>query len=83
MQMTDTKTTPTLKTKEPTGEIVTLKQLCVELKIDSREAREKLRIAARDPRKFAELKKSHQSGAAWEWKKGSMAEKEARGVLSG
>ena len=80
--MTDTKAIPAAKTKQPTNEIVTLKQLCAELKVNPREARERLRIAVRDPKKFTELKKSHQAGAAWEWKQGTVAEKEARGVIS-
>jgi hypothetical protein len=36
------------KSAKPIVEMVTLKQLCTELKIDPREAREKLRLAARD-----------------------------------
>ena len=33
-------------------EMVTLKQLCAELKVDPREARERLRFAVRDARKI-------------------------------
>ena len=36
------------KPAKPAVELVTLKQLCTELKIDPREAREQLRLAARD-----------------------------------
>ena len=35
-------------TTKPTIEMITLKQLCTELKADPREAREKLRLAVRD-----------------------------------
>ena len=40
-------------------EIITLKALCAEMKIDPKEARERLRDAARDPKKYPELAKSH------------------------
>ena len=39
------------KPAKPTIEMVTLKQLCAELKVDPREAREKLRLAVRDTKK--------------------------------
>jgi len=40
-------------------ELVTLKQLCAEMKINPREARERLRLAVRDAKKNPELAKSH------------------------
>jgi hypothetical protein len=43
-------------------EMVTLKQLCVELKVDPREARERLRLAVRDAKKNPELAKMHKPG---------------------
>jgi len=64
-------------------EIVTLKQLCAELKVDPREARERLRLAVRDAKKNPELSKSHKPAHTWEWPKNSMALKEARTALSG
>jgi hypothetical protein len=67
---------------KPTIETVTLKQLCTELKVDPREAREKLRFAKRDAKKNPELAKSHKPGHAWEWPKQSLAVKEARSILS-
>jgi len=73
---------PTPK-KANVREIVSLKQLCTELKLDRREARERLRIAVRDAKKYPELAKAHQPGASWEWVKGSPAEKEARAVFAG
>ena len=69
-------------TPKPTIEIVTLKQLCTELKVDPREAREKLRIAVRDAKKNPELAKSHKPGHAWEWQKNAAALKEVRLALS-
>lgn len=66
----------------PPNPNVPLKAICAELKIDPRLAREKLRIASRDLKKFPELAKAHKSRGAWEWPKGSMAEKEARAVIS-
>jgi len=66
---------------KPAIEIVTLKQLCTELKANPREAREKLRLAVRDTKKNPELAKSHKPGNAWEWLKNSPALKEVRVVL--
>jgi hypothetical protein len=63
-------------------EMVTLKQVCTELKADPREAREKLRLAVRDVKKNPELAKSHKPGHAWEWPKGSPALKEVRAALT-
>ena len=64
-------------------EMVTLKLLCAELKVDPREARERLRFAVRDAKRNPELAKSHKSGHAWEWPKSALALKEARAALSG
>jgi hypothetical protein len=63
-------------------EMVTLKQLCAELKIAPREARERLRLAVRDAKKNPELAKSHKPGHAWEWPKNSPAIKEVRAALT-
>ena len=63
-------------------EIVTLKQLCTELKLDPREARERLRAAARDAKKNPELAKMHKPRNPWQWVKGSAGEKEARGAVA-
>lgn len=57
---------------------VTLRQICTELKLDPREARERLRNAARDPKKHPELAKTHKTRSPWTWVKGSAGEKEAR-----
>ena len=74
--------TATQPAKTANPQMVTLKAICVELKIDPRLAREKLRIAVREAKKFPELAKAHKPGAVWEWVKGSPAEKEARAALS-
>jgi len=63
-------------------EMVTLKQLCAELKVDPREARERLRLAVRDMKKNPELAKSHKPGHTWEWPKNSPAQKEAKAALA-
>jgi hypothetical protein len=76
--MTDTTQTKPLALKP---ELLPLKALCNELSIDPRLAREKLRIAVRDPKKFPELAKAHKPRTSWEWPKGSSLEKEARAVL--
>lgn len=51
-------------------EIITLKALCAELKIDPKEARERLRDAFRDQKKYPELAKSHKPKSPWQWVKG-------------
>jgi hypothetical protein len=66
----------------PKIEVVTLKQLCTELKLDPREARERLRLAIRDTKKNPELSKSHKPGSAWEWPKNASVLKEVRAALS-
>ncbi len=62
--------------------MVPLKAICAEMKLDPRLAREKLRIAAREAKKFPEPAKAHKPRSAWEWAKGSQAEKEARTALA-
>ena len=62
-------------------EIITLKQLCKELKLDPREARERLRTAARDTKKYPELAKSHKPRTPWRWVKGADGEQELRKIL--
>lgn len=59
------------------SDIITLKTLCEELKIDPREAREKLRAAARDTKSHPELAKARKPRSPWQWLKGSAAHKEA------
>jgi hypothetical protein len=65
-----------------TTEIITLKQLCAELKLDPRECRERLRAAVRDAKKFPELAKMHKPRTPWQWVKGSAGEKEARDAVT-
>ena len=69
-------------TTSKTTDMVSLKAICAELKLDPRLAREKLRIAAREAEKFPELAKAHRPRSAWEWPKGSAAEKQAREALA-
>jgi hypothetical protein len=61
---------------------VSLKAIYFEMKLDPRIAREKLRLAVREAKKYPELAKAHKPRSAWEWPKGSAAEKEARAALS-
>jgi hypothetical protein len=63
-------------------DIITLKALCEELKIDPREAREKLRAAVSDAKANPELAKARKPRTPWQWVKASVAEKEVRKVLS-
>jgi len=67
--------------KQPV-EVITLKQLCAELKIHPRDARVLLRMAVRDSKKNPELAKSHKPGHAWEWPKNAPAPKEVRAALA-
>ncbi|MCD1266698.1 hypothetical protein B5M44_19110 [Shinella sumterensis] len=64
-------------------EIISLKALCAELKIDPKEARERLRDAIRDPKKHPELAKVHKPRSPWQWLKGSAAADDARNVIVG
>ncbi|MFY9956699.1 hypothetical protein [Bradyrhizobium sp.] len=68
--------------KAATEAKVSLKAICSEMKLDPRIAREKLRIAVREAKKYPELAKAHKPRSAWEWQKGSVAEKEARSTLT-
>ncbi|MGC8203223.1 hypothetical protein ACP2AV_11020 [Aliiroseovarius sp. PTFE2010] len=63
------------------SDIITLKTLCEELKIDPREAREKLRAAVSDAKANPELAKTRKPRTPWQWVKGSGAEVEARKIL--
>jgi hypothetical protein len=65
-----------------TAEAITLKGICAELKIEPRVAREKLRTAIREPKKYPNRAKAHKPRQPWTWTKGSPAEKEARAALS-
>src|SRR5689334_1889238 len=72
---------PTPAAKAASEAKISLKAICSEMKLDPRIAREKLRLAARDAKKFPELAKAHKPRSAWEWPKGSLAEQEARTAL--
>jgi len=61
--------------------IVTLKAICDELKIDPREARERLRAAASDATANPELAKARTPRTPWQRVKGHAAEKEARQTI--
>jgi hypothetical protein len=64
------------------SEIITLKAICTELKLDPREARERLRAALLDPKKHPALAEDHKPRSAWQWVQGSASEKEARALLA-
>lgn len=63
-------------------DIITLQALCEELKIDPREARERLRAAVSDAKANPELAKARKPRTPWQRVKGSEAEKAARSILS-
>jgi len=60
-------------------DIVTLKAICDELKLDPRE---RLRTAASYAKGNPEIAKARKSRTPWRWVKGSSAEKEALKVLA-
>jgi len=62
-------------------DIITLKSLCDELKIDPREARERLRTAVSDAKANPELAKTRKPRTPWQWVKGSKALGEAKRIL--
>ena len=57
--------------------IVALKTLCTELKVEPREARARLRWAVKHPKQFPELSKAYKPRQPWQWEGGSAAHKEA------
>ena len=63
------------------ADIVTLKTLCEELKLDQREARERLRAAAGDAKANPELAQARKPRTPWQWVKGSKALEEAKRAL--
>ena len=65
------------------SDIITLKTLCEELKIDPREARERLRAAVSDAKTNPELAKGRKSRTPWQWVKGAKALEEARRAIKG
>ena len=71
----------TTESKAPDANIVTLKAICAELKIDPYDARQKLRAAVEDAKEYPALAKSHKPKKSWEWPKGSPAIKEVKAAL--
>jgi hypothetical protein len=74
------KSEPKFRAKKVADGVITLTDLCRELKHDPKLARAKLRAA--DPKTFPALAKSHAPRKSWEWEKGSAAIAEARKVLA-
>jgi hypothetical protein len=69
------------KTTKP-EEIIQLKSLCADLKIDPRDARQALRLAVKDAKKFPELTKAYKPRQPWQWVKDSPSHKEAQKALA-
>ena len=65
-----------------TPEFITLKTICGELKLEPGDARQTLRAAAKDAKRFPELGKSRQPRSPWQWQSGSKALAEARVALA-
>lgn len=63
-------------------DVVTLKEICAQLKIDPYDARQKLRAAVLDAKEYPALAKSQKPKKSWGWPKNSPAIKEVRAVLA-
>jgi hypothetical protein len=72
---------PRPKFRKKTDGVITLSDLCKELKHDPKLARAKLRAAVKDG-KYPALGKSHTARKAWEWSKDSPGLAEARKVIA-
>lgn len=64
-------------------DILTLSDLCTELKIEPRLARMRLRDAAKDNKAYPSLAKEHSPRLPWRWAAGSKSLNEARKALTG
>jgi hypothetical protein len=73
---------PKFKAKKVADGVITLSDLCAELKHDPKPARAKLRAAAKDAKACPALAKSHAPRKSWEWERGSAALAEARKAIS-
>lgn len=67
---------------DETKATVTLNELCKELKIDPREARMMLRLAAKKKADYPTLAKDHVPRQPWEWPQGSKGLADARKALT-
>ncbi|MCC5620248.1 hypothetical protein LC574_02465 [Nostoc sp. CHAB 5715] len=79
---TETKATTAITIALDTPTIITLNDICAELKLDRREARLVLRMAAKDTKTFPTLAASHKPREPWAWEPSSTAYAEARKALS-
>lgn len=61
---------------------ISLDQLCRELKLNPREARMSLRLAAKQKGQYPNLGKDHVARQPWQWTPGSKALQEARKALT-
>lgn len=60
---------------------IPLKNICAELKVNPREARERLRLAVKNAKKYPNLAKGRKPGEAWEWPDKSTALTEAKKAI--
>lgn len=60
---------------------ITLDKLCKDLKVNPRDARMLLRLAAKQSDKYPNLGKDHVARQPWQWAPGSKGLEEARKVL--
>lgn len=64
------------------SDILTLSDLCTELKVEPRLARMQLREAAKDNKSYPNLAREHTPRLPWRWAAGSKSLSEARKALT-
>ncbi len=68
--------------KQAAAKLITLEQLASEMKVNPRDARMLLRLAAKQKGNYPTLGKDHVARQPWQWTPGSKALAEARKALS-
>ena len=72
----------TAKTEPAKPDTITLEQLAREMKVQPRDARMLLRLAAKQTKLYPTLGKEHVARQPWSWTAGSKALEEARKALA-
>ena len=61
----------TIMNDKPTTTIITLDDICAEMKVSPRDARSRLRMASKDGKKYPNLGKEHVARQPWRWTDGT------------
>lgn len=75
-------TTKSTASQEPEPQLISLADLCTEMKIKPREARLMLRLAVSKKGEYPALAADHVPRQPWQWTKGSKALTEAKKALT-